>query len=132
MEIIGKIAAISIVSVIFCVLLHDINPSLKVLLTLCTCAGILFAGIVFVSPILDFLSELDALSDIPDYTIEPLIKIAAIGFLVRIASGICEDSGERTLGKSVELAGMFISIYVSLPLLSAAVELIKKLVGGTG
>ena len=62
----------------------------------------------------------------------PVLNVVGIGFVSQIASAVCEDSGEKALGQSVEIACAILALYVSIPLISAVLDLLENMLRGTG
>ena len=59
-----------------------------------------------------------------------MFKIVGISLLSSIMTGICTDAGETALGKTLEITGILLCVYVTLPLILAVIELVEKLIGG--
>ena len=130
METAVKIAAAAMIAAVLCLLLRETCRPLSVLVSLGSCAVVLLLGLRFLTPVLSVMERLQRLSGLSDVITMPLLKTAAIGILTQVASGICSDAGETALAKISELSGTVLSIYVSLPLLSAVLELLEELLGG--
>ena len=132
MEAAGKIAALALVAAVLCVLIRDHQKPVSLLLSLAACVGMIVLCAAFLEPIIAVLNKLVGLSGIADEIVSPMLKVAGIGLLTQISSGICVDAGEHALGKTVELTGSILALYASLPLLLAALELVEKMTGGFG
>ncbi len=122
-----KLAALATVTAVLCVLIREKAKPLSLGLSLLACVGMLLLGLKFLSPLLSMLEQLQTLSGLRDSVTAPLFKVVGIGILTQISSGVCQDAGEGALSKTVELAGSFLAIYASLPLLSAVLELLQEL-----
>ena len=55
-----------------------------------------------------------------------LIKITGIAFLTEFAVSICKDSGEAAIATKIDIGGKVIIIGMSVPIISALLELIIK------
>ena len=130
MELSWKITALALVAVVLCVLIRENQKPLSVLLSLLSCVGILLLAVVFLEPVLEVFRKLTALSGVDDEIISPMLKVAGVGLLTQISAAICHDAGEGALGKTVELCGTILAMYVSLPLLLAVLELVENMMGG--
>ena len=126
-----KISALTAVAVVFCVLLRDTQKPMSALLSIFVCVGIFWMGISFLKPIFEVFHKLRKLSGISDELTKPLMKVVGIGLLSNIMTGICADAGETALGKTLEMAGILISVHASLPLILSVSELVEKLIGGS-
>jgi len=56
-----------------------------------------------------------------------LLKITGIAFLTEFAVSICKDSGESAIAQKIDLGGKVIVIGMSIPIISALLELIIKI-----
>lgn len=100
-----------------------------VLALLCICVLGVFVIKLF-SPIVDVLKRLKELSGVSESIIEPVFKTTMVGILTNICSGICADCGENGIAKMVELCGTMMVLYLSIPLISAVLDLFSSLLGG--
>ena len=92
--------------------------------------GALLAAAELIAPVLSFLGTLQKLAGLDDAVMAPLLKTVGIGLLTQAACAVCQDAGQSSLAKTVELCGTFLAVYVSLPLAEAVLELLRKLIGG--
>ena len=125
-----KICTLTAVSVVLCVLLRDTQKPVSALLSMFVCAGILGLGASFLKPIFEVIQKLQKISSFSDELIKPLFKVVGISLLSSIMKGICADAGETALGKALEITGMLLCVYATLPLILAVFELVEKLIGG--
>ena len=58
-----------------------------------------------------------------------LIKALGVGLASEIASMICTDAGNASLTKAIQLLGGAVILYLSVPMFSALMDLIQKIVG---
>ncbi len=130
MELSWKITALALVAVVLCVLIRENQKPLSVMLSLLTCVGLLLLGFTFLEPITEVFRRLVELSGVEDEMISPMLKVASVGLLTHISSGICQDAGESALGKTVELCGTILAMYAAMPLLLAVLELVETMIGG--
>lgn len=130
MSTVVQIGALAIVAAVLCVLVRTHTGALAVLLSLCASVVILLLSFQFFSPILSVLRQLRELTGLDEAATAPMLKVAGIGILTQTAASICEDSGEKTLSRSVEIGGTVLSLYASLPLISAVLDLMKETLGG--
>lgn len=96
-------------------------------LTVCCMAGV--AAMSYLRPVLDFLSSLENLGGLDGDLVALLLKAVGIGMISEIASLICTDSGNASLGKAVQLLGSAAILWLSLPLFSALMELLQAILG---
>ena len=93
----------------------------------CCLAGVL--AVELLQPVFDFVEKLADLSTVRSAVFEPVLKATAIGILSQIAGSYCQDAGEKTLAGILELGAVLSILYVSLPLYTAVLDMLKTLMG---
>ena len=58
-----------------------------------------------------------------------LLKVTGIGMVTEIAALVCKDAGNESMGKSMQLLGTATILWLSMPLLTALIELLQKILG---
>lgn len=100
------------------------------LLTIAVCAMVTLAAVTFLRPVLDFLKELEALGDLNDEMVQILFKVVGIGLVSEIASMICADAGNASMGKALQILGSAVILWLSIPVFRALLDLIGQILGG--
>lgn len=129
MEELGKMISIALVAAVFGSLLATTEKPISLLVVLFAVTAIGWIGARFLIPVLETIEMLRDLSGISSSLTAPLLKIAGIGILTHLANGVCADSGYHSLGNVVRQTGLIMSVYMSLPLVQAVLELMKKTIG---
>ena len=127
MDIVFQIAALAVIAAICCCMLRAYVGGITIGLSIVSCVLILLAALRFLSPVVEILERMKMMSGVSDVIAAPLIKAIGIGVLTQIACAICDDAGEKTLHQAVEMAGMILALYVSLPLLSSVLDLLEEI-----
>ncbi len=122
-------AAVALVAVILCAVLSRQSRDMGILLGLAVCGMLLAAACAYLEPLVDFLRTLNDMAGIDQGIFGILLKAAGIGLVSEIASLICADSGNGAIGKAVELVASAAILWLSLPLMTALLELVEQLVG---
>lgn len=123
-----KAAGLAVIGVLFALLLKKNAPELGFLLSLgivACCLGLLLAIWQPISVFWDELTDMSGLS--PQVTL-PLLKCVGLAIVTKIAADLCRDAKETAIGTAIELLGTLAGLAVALPLLSAALSLIRELV----
>ncbi len=130
MDMMVKAAALAMVAAVFCVMLRGSSQVVAVLLSMAACVGILLLGLRFLEPAWSVMRQMQELSGLSDSVTAPVLKVTGIGLLTHIGAGVCQDAGEASLGKTVEISGSVLALYAALPLLSAVLDTLRQLLGG--
>ena len=129
MEIFWKSVGASLIALILCMILAKRSPDAATVLTLLVCCMLLGVAVRFLSPIVDYMHTLSSLGNIDRDNLEILMKATALGIISQISAMLCVDAGNSALGKGIEIMAVCAILWVSLPLLSELVELIRDVVG---
>ncbi|MCL2751240.1 MAG: stage III sporulation protein AD [Firmicutes bacterium] len=129
MEII-KIAGIGIISTFAFLLIKESRPEIAYLVAV---AG----GIVILIMVADYLIEVVArISNLSGKTglgggiISAVLKIIGVGYITEFAGSVCEDAGSKSLAEKVRFGGKTLILFLSLPILTAVVDIVASLLAG--
>lgn len=102
----------------------------RLLAALCCLALCGVFAVRLLEPVLDMVSKLTGLAGVSSAVFSPVLRGVAIGILAETAASYCKDAGEQALAGMVELGGVLAILYVSLPLFSAAMDMLERLMEG--
>ena len=126
MEVI-KIIGVGLIALIITIILKQYKPEYTMYVSLIAGAIILTLTIGKLSAIIDLLSNLASKVNVNNQFLEVLIKITGIAFLTEFAVSICKDSGETAIASKIDLGGKVIIIAMSIPIISALLETVIKI-----
>lgn len=125
MEII-KIIGIALIALIIIILLKQYKPEFAIYISLLTGVLILILVMDKLTEIINLLQSFANKASINSTFLSLLIKITGIAFLSEFAVSICKDSGEAAIASKIEIGSKIIIISMSIPILSALLEIILK------
>lgn len=125
MEII-KIIGIGLVALIVIIILKQYRPEFAVYASLIAGILILSLAVDKFAEIISLLNRLASKVNINNEFLSILLKITGIAFLTEFAVSICKDSGESAIASKIDLGGKVLIIGMSIPIISALLELIIK------
>ena len=127
MQELTKIIGIGLLTLVIIIILKQYKPEFAIYVSLG--AGILIFAIIAgkISGIIDILKSLSNKASINSEFLVILLKITGIAFLTEFAVSICNDSGETAIANKIDLGGKIIIIAISIPIISALLELIIKI-----
>ena len=129
MEAVGKIVAAAMVAACFCLVVRTQSGVMGLLVSLIGSLAIFLFSFHFLEPFLELFQTIRDLTGLADSVTAPMIRVAGIGLLTQLAGTVCEDAGEKTLSKTVEIGGKILSIYTALPVLRAVIQLLEQMLG---
>ena len=122
-----KIIGVGLIALIIIVLLKQYKPEFAVYVSLIAGTIILFMILDKLSGIVTIISNLSQKASMNSEFLMILLKITGIAFLTEFAVSICKDSGETAIANKIDLGGKVLIIAISIPIISALLELVIKL-----
>lgn len=122
-------AAAVLLAVILILTLNKQSKELSVLLSLAVCVMVALIAISFLESVVDFLHQLETLSQLDNGMVEILLKVVGIGLLGQLSTLICEDSGNSAMGKALQILTSGVILWLAIPLLQELIELVKEILG---
>ena len=125
MEII-KIIGIGIISLIVLTIVKQYKPEFSAVISIV--AGIIIFSLVFdrITGIVNILKTLTNKIGINSTYISILLKITGIAILTEFAVSVCKDAGETAIASKVDFGGKIIIISISIPIITALLEIIVQ------
>ena len=122
-----KIIGIGLIALIFVIILKQYKPEFAIYASLI--AGVIIILIVMdkLSGVISMLNNIANKASINREFLTILLKITGIAFLTEFAVSICKDSGESAIASKIDLGSKVIIIGMSIPIISALLELIVKI-----
>ena len=102
---------------------------IAMVLTMAVCCLTAMAAVQLLSPVMDFLLQLERLTGLGNGVLKHLLKIVGIGLVTEVAGLICQDAGNASLGKSLQLLGTAMILQLSLPIFQTLLDLIQSILG---
>lgn len=99
------------------------------LLSMAGCCLVALAALWYLEPVVDFLRRLETMGRFNSQMIQILMKIAGIGILTEIVTLVCNDAGNSSMGKSVQLLGSVVILWLSLPVFTMLLDLLQEILG---
>ena len=129
MEPFWKAAALALIAGVLSLTLKNQDKEYGLLLSIAACLMVTAITVTYLKPVYAFLKELETLGDLRGDMLAILIKALGVGLASEIASMICTDAGNASLTKAIQLLGGAVILYLSIPMFSALMDLIQKIVG---
>ena len=124
-----QISGAVLLAVILVLALKSYCKEISTILAITVCCLTGLTALRYLQPVLEFLKKLEDLGGLDDVMIEILMKSTGIGIITEIANLVCNDAGNESMGKSMQLLGTAVILYLSLPLFQTLIELLQKILG---
>lgn len=123
-----KIIGVGLVALIIIVIIKQYKPEFAIYISLIS--GIIIIFLVFdkLAGIISILTSLSNKAGINATYLSILLKITGIAILTEFGISICKDAGEVAIANKIEFGGKVVIISISVPIISALLEVIMKII----
>ena len=118
-----------LLAVILVLTLKSNSKDMGAILAIAVCCMVALAALNYLKPVLTFVQALENLGGLDSTMVSTLLKVTGIGIITEIANLVCKDAGNESMGKSMQLLGTAVILYLSMPLFTALIELLQKILG---
>lgn len=123
-----KAAAAVVLAVVMMMVLR--RQEIGLMLCILVCAMTAMAALEYLDPVLELLDTLRSAGSADPQMVTILLKAVGIGLVTEIACLVCTDSGNASLGKTLQLLGTTVVLWMAVPLFTALLELVEEVLGG--
>lgn len=127
MDTVLKVIFGALIAVILGLMLRQQGKDIALLLSTAVCCMVIAVGISYLTPVVDFLRELQANTGMDPAFIRIILKSVGIGLVAEIAGLICTDAGNAALAKTIQILATAVILWLALPLMRALLELVRKM-----
>ncbi len=123
-----KIIGVGLIALIIIIILRQYRPEFTIYVSLI--AGVIIFFLVFnqLSGIINLLQGFANQASINSKFLGILLKITGIALLTEFAVSVCKDAGENAIASKIDLGGKVIIISISIPIISALLETVIKII----
>ncbi len=129
MDVFLKAAAGVLITAVLGIAIARQGKDISLLLIVAVCAMVVAAAVTFLEPVMEFLQRLESLGNLDSELLKILTKAVGIGLLAELTGLICADAGNAALGKAIQILATAAILWMSIPLMTALIELAEELLG---
>lgn len=129
MDIFLKAGALALIVSVLYQIVSGRNKEIALLMVILGCTMILLAAISYMEPVFAFIDKLQSLGNLNSEMLEILLKSVGIGFLAEISALVCNDMGNSSIGKALQLLATAVILWLALPMLNSLLDLIGEIMG---
>ncbi len=130
MDIFVKAIACVLIGVVLYLCLYGKGKEISLVLALLICVTVISAGFSYLSSVFTFLGELQQLIGLNNGLFYILLKAVGVAITGEIAGLICNDAGQSSLAKAVQILTTAVILWIALPLYAQILSLIEELLTG--
>ena len=122
-----KIIGVAIVTCIACIIVKQVRSDFAVLISIVGGLIIIFFMLSNLSNVFNVFDHIFNISGLNSSLYSIILKIIGIGYLVEFTVGICNDTGNSSLGDKVLLGGKIIILVMALPIVTSILDIVIQL-----
>ena len=122
-----KIAAAAVTAALCAMVVRTQSPEIALALGIGACALIVLSCSGALASVVELADKLARTGGLSAQVVEPVMKTAGIAIVTRLAADFCKDAQEGGLASAVELAGTALALSVTLPLVTAVLDVLTEL-----
>ncbi len=127
MDIIIKIVAIGLITCLATLIVKPVRSDFAIFIAIAGGLVILFLILDYVSDIFEVFKNIISTTGVSSELYKILIKIIGIGYLIEFAVGVCNDTGNSSLGDKILLGGKIVIMVMALPIVTNILQIIMGL-----
>ncbi len=121
---ITRLIGIAIIVCIATLLMRQIKPEFSLYILLVGAIIMVIYILSSFTPIFVTINEIIDRTGINSELFEIIFKIIGVGYLVEFGVGICNDTGNSSIGDKLTLGGKVLILLMSLPIITSLFEII--------
>lgn len=130
MDLYVKAIACVLIGVVLCLCLYGKGKEISLVLALLICIMVITAGFSYLRSVISFFGELQQRIGLDNGLLHILLKAVGVAIMGEIAGLICNDAGQTSLSKAVQILTTAVILWISLPLYTQILALIEELLTG--
>ena len=127
MDIILKIVSIGLITCLATLIIRPIRNDFAILIGIAGGMMIIFLIVNYFTGILSYLKEIIGYTGLNANLYTLLLKIIGIGYLIEFTAGICNETGNSSLGDKVLLGGKLVIMVMAMPIITNILTIIMGL-----
>ena len=120
-------ASVVLLTAVLIMSLRSQGRDIGLLLSIFVCCGLGCLAASYLVPVIQFVERLQVLGSVNDEMLMILLKVVGIAFVSELASLVCTDSGNSTLGKALQFLAVAMILWLSLPMFHTLLDLIESI-----
>ena len=127
MDIFIKATACVLIALLVYIILQRQGKDFSIALSLTVCVMIAVSAIQLLSPVMEMIEQIIAISNIDRDLVAIILKVVGIGLISEIAVLICNDAGNASMGKTLQILATAAILVIAVPLFTGLIELFNSL-----
>lgn len=129
MDIFIKASSLALIVSVLYQMVSGRSKEIGTLLLILGSCVVLITAVSYIEPVFGFIRKLQSLGNLNNEMLEILLKSAGIGLLAEISILVCNDMGNASMGKTLQILATAVILWLSLPMLNSLLDLLGNLLG---
>lgn len=122
-----KICLIGLTAAVLAVTVKQYKPEIAILISVSAAIIILFIAADYLTQAVAVFTSLSEKTGVDGGLLSSVLKIIGIGYITEFSAGICEDSGNKSIGDKILFGGKVIILIAAMPVLTAVIDIVSEL-----
>lgn len=127
MEMFWKAIAVALLTMVIAIVVEKQNKEAAMVAVMAACSILAIITSGYLQEIVSFLQELATIGNLQNDHLGVLVKCVGVGIAAEVCAMICADSGYGSLGKSIQLMGPCVILWLSIPVMRSLLEIINSM-----
>lgn len=123
-----KIVGLGITISIFVVILRQVKPELSVAVLIAGSVIMILTIVKYFTDVFDIFDLIVDKTGIDEGVLSAVLKIIGIGYLIEFSAGVCNDTGNNSIGDKVILGGKVLIFVVAMPIIANLLDIVVGLI----
>ncbi len=103
------------------------NMDFSLLLSVGVCVMVAVVAVHYLEPVFDLVEKLRTVGNLDSQMVEILLKSVGIALVSEIVGHICQDAGNGSMGKTVQVLASGVILWLCVPMFSGLIELVEEI-----
>ena len=121
--------SLSLIAAVLYIVMGKNSGELSAALVIGAGCMIVMLALTYLKPVMELLDRLQDMSGLDSDTLKILLKAVGVGMVTEVSQMICMDAGNSSLGKTVQILGAAVMLWLSLPLIEQMLDLVEDVMG---
>ncbi len=122
-----QVVGFGFIALVLVIVVKQHNPEIAVLLSLAVGVMIFLHILRPLESVLNVLEKLTLEADLDLEHLDTLLRIVGVAYITEFGAQVCQDAGEGTIAKKIELAGKITIMVMAVPLVMMILETVLTL-----
>ncbi len=124
-----RACALVLLTVVLGLAIGKNEKDFSLLLAMVACCLVSIAAVSCLKPVMDLLWNLNEIGSLQDGILKVLLRCVGIAVVAELAGMICNDAGNGSLGKALQMLGSAAILSLSVPVFQSVLTLIQEILG---